>query len=197
MTRRRQAPGLGEREDSVRAVRKIITDFDGPVVLDADALNIIAHNDLFDMIKARNEGKTVITPHPGEAGRLLGYKVGGSEEERREAALALYEKTGAITILKGQATVVATDSQKTYTNITGNPGMATAGSGDVLTGIIAGLMGQKKPCGERISAREAALCGVFIHAAAGDLAAEEIGEYGLIAGDIAYYTAMALKNISG
>ena len=190
-------PGLGEREDSVRAVRKIITDFDGPVVLDADALNIIAHNDLFDMIKARNEGKTVITPHPGEAGRLLGYKVGGSEEERREAALALYEKTGAITILKGQATVVATDSQKTYTHITGNPGMATAGSGEVLTGIIAGLMGQKKPCGERISAREAALCGVFIHAAAGDLAAEEIGEYGLIAGDIAYYTAMALKNISG
>ena len=75
--------------------------------------------------------------------------------------------------------------------------MATAGSGDVLTGIIAGLMGQKKPCGERISAHEAALCGVFIHAAAGDLAAEEIGEYGLIAGDIAYYTAMALKNISG
>ena len=190
-------PGLGEREDSVRAVRKIITDFDGPVVLDADALNIIAHNDLFDMIKARHEGKTVITPHPGEADRLLGYKVGGSEEERREAALALYEKTGAITVLKGQATVVATDSQKTYTNITGNPGMATAGSGDVLTGIIAGLMGQKKPCGERISAREAALCGVFIHAAAGDLVAEEIGEYGLIAGDIAYYTAMALKNISG
>lgn len=190
-------PGLGEREDSVRDVEKIITDFGGPIVLDADALNIVAHNDLFHLIKARPAGKTVITPHMGEAARLLGRKIGASEEDRAEAAVELHEKTGAVTVLKGQATVVAADLRKTYTNITGNPGMATAGSGDVLTGIIAGLMGQKKFCGERITAEQAAVCGVFVHGAAGDLAADKLGEYGLMAGDIAYYTAMALKNISG
>ena len=139
----------------------------------------------------------MITPHMGEAARLLGRKIGASEEDRAEAAVELHEKTGAVTVLKGQATVVASDLRKTYTNITGNPGMATAGSGDVLTGIIAGLMGQKKFCGERITAEQAAICGVFVHGAAGDLAADKLGEYGLMAGDIAYYTAMALKNISG
>ena len=92
----------------------------------------------------------------------------------------------------GKLTVIEryiTEDDKTYINTTGNPGMATAGSGDVLTGIIASLLGQGK--------ENAAMCGVFIHGMAGDLAAEEVGEYGLIASDIAYYTAIALKEISG
>ncbi len=190
-------PGLGEKEDGVKSVISVLERFDSTVVLDADGLNIVAHRDLFDMVRARPRGKTVITPHIGEAERLLGYRPGDSAEERQEAAIMLAEKTGAITVLKGHQTVVATEEGKTYTNTTGNPGMATAGSGDVLTGIITGLAGQKKSSGERLSAEEAAVCGVFVHGMAGDLAAEETGEYGLIAQDIAYYTAIALKHISG
>lgn len=186
-------PGLGQSRESAEAVKTALIRFDGPMVLDADALNIIAKENLFQILRDRPEKSTVITPHPGEAARLLGKKI----TDRQQAALELYEKTGAITLLKGQGTVVAVNNEKTYTNTTGNPGMATAGSGDVLTGIIVGLMGQKKPCGKRISAEEAAICGAFIHGTAGDLAAETMGEYGLIAGDIAYYTAIALKKISG
>lgn len=186
-------PGLGQSEESVETVKAVIAGFKGPIVVDADALNVIAYKNLFDLLRERPAGATVITPHPGEARRLLKVE----EADRKQAACELYLKTGAITLLKGQATVVATEPEKTYTNTTGNPGMATAGSGDVLTGIIAGLMGQKKPSGKRISAEEAAICGVFIHGMAGDLAAEALGEYGLIAGDIAYYTAIALQKISG
>ncbi len=190
-------PGLGEGKESVEAVIHIIKNFDGPIVLDADGLNITAHNDLFDILRKRTAGTTVITPHIGEARRLLGTDIGSMHEERAEAAAALAEKTGAVTVLKGHKTIVATVNGKTYINTTGNPGMATAGCGDVLTGIITGLMGQKKFCGRRISAEEAAVCGVFAHGMAGDLAADKIGEYGLIAGDIADYTAYALKKISG
>ena len=165
----------------------------GPLVIDADGLNIVAEQCLFEVLRARKKGSTVITPHMGEAKRLFGENL----SNRKEIIERLIKKTGAVTVLKGHETLVATEESQTYINTTGNPGMATAGSGDVLTGVIASLLGQRKPDGSRISAKEAALCGVYIHGRAGDLAAEEIGEYGLIAGDIAYYTAMALKNISG
>ena len=135
-------PGLGESEESVKAVRHMIENFDGILVLDADGLNIVAHNNLFGVLKARKAGTTVITPHMGEAGRLLGESI--KETSRNEIVRRLYEKTGAISLLKGQATLVAADDEKTYTNTTGNPGMATAGSGDVLTGIITSFAGQKR-----------------------------------------------------
>ena len=125
--------------------------------------------------------------------------MGGSYEpamSREELAAALAFRTGAITVLKGAGTVVATPEGQTYTNTTGNPGMATAGSGDVLTGIITSLCGQKKPSGAQITPSEAALAGVYIHGLAGDLGALEKGEYGLMAGDIAEFTAYALKKIS-
>lgn len=178
-------PGLGQSDESIDTVKYLFENYDGKMVLDADGLNILAYNNLFDLIKDKEN--IVITPHMGEARRLLGHL----KEERKETAIELYRKTKAITVLKGHATVVATDNEKTYINTTGNPGMATAGSGDVLTGIITSLLGQGK------SAKEAALAGVFVHGLAGDLAAETVGEYGLIAGDIAYYTAIALKEISG
>lgn len=211
-------PGLGESEESVRTVTYLIENFDGKLVLDADALNIIAHNDLFDLLRARRPMKTVITPHTGEAGRLLGETLREPQEPaarqifREETALKLAEKTGAVSVLKGQGTIVAFDTKtavcgrgndgtgpvwSAYTNTTGNPGMATAGSGDVLTGIITSLAGQRKPDGHRFSAAGAAVCGVYVHGLAGDLAAKSTGEYGLIAGDTAYYTALALKMISG
>lgn len=178
-------PGLGQSDESIDTVKYLFENYDGKMVLDADGLNILAYNNLFDLIKDKEN--IVITPHMGEAKRLLGHL----KEERKETAIELYRKTKAITVLKGHATVVATDNEKTYINTTGNPGMATAGSGDVLTGIITSLLGQGK------SAKEAALAGVFVHGLAGNLAAETVGEYGLIAGDIAYYTAIALKEISG
>jgi NAD(P)H-hydrate epimerase len=114
---------------------------------------------------------------------------------------ALAALTGAAVVLKGMGSLVAMDGEKTYTNTTGNPGMATGGSGDVLTGMIAGLWGQKQPDPDsdagfrRLTATEAAVSGVFLHGLAGDLAAEKLGEYGLTAGDIAGKTPLALKKI--
>jgi len=187
-------PGLGESDESVKAVRHMVENFDGTLVLDADALNIISHNNFFGALRNRAKGTTIITPHLGEASRLLGKNLKGACRE--EIVKELYEKTGAVSVLKGHATLVAVSEEKTYTNTTGNPGMATAGSGDVLTGIITSLAGQKRGSGELFTAEEAALCGVFIHGLAGDLAAETTGEYGLVAGDLAYYTALALKKLT-
>lgn len=184
-------PGFGKGEESVKFVKAIIENFMGPLVIDADGLNIVAEQCLFEVLRARKKGSTVITPHMGEAKRLLGENL----SNRKEIIERLIKKTGAVTVLKGHETLVATEESQTYINTTGNPGMATAGSGDVLTGVIASLLGQRKPDGSRISAKEAALCGVYIHGRAGNLAAEAIGEYGLTAGDLAYYTAIAIKKI--
>lgn len=205
-------PGLGTEEDSVEAVRNILEYYEGNLVLDADALNMIAQptNGLLELLQQRR-GQTVITPHIGEAKRLLSlsgsaWDTPAGQEERQHMADALTELTGAVTVLKGAGTVVATRDFGSYTNTTGNPGMATGGSGDVLTGIIAGLWGQiqygedgenpaELTAGRRLQAHEAAFCGVFIHGLAGDLAAETLGEYGLTAGDIAANTPFAIKNI--
>ena len=200
-------PGLGTDKESVEAVKNILEFYEGPLVLDADALNIIAdpENQLYSLLRIR-KGETIITPHIGEAKRLLQAAEDGAKYfardagERQAMAEALVELTGATVVLKGMGSLVATEGEKTYTNTTGNPGMATGGSGDVLTGIIAGLWGQKQPIEDTdefryLTAHEAAACGVFIHGLAGDLAAEELGEYGLTAGDIAAKTPFALKKI--
>ena len=186
-------PGLGDSRESVEKVRILLDSFDGPLVLDADGLNIAAREVFFDLMRARG-GRLIITPHMGEARRLMA-KDFSEKMTRRELAEALADKSGAVTVLKGAGTVVAAGGRKTYTNTTGNPGMATAGSGDVLTGIITSLCGQRHSDGRPIEPLEAALAGVYIHGLAGDLGAEEKGEYGLIAGDIAEYTALAVKKI--
>ena len=186
-------PGLGDSRESVEKVRILLDSFDGPLVLDADGLNIAAREEFFDLMRARG-GRLIITPHMGEARRLMA-KDFSEKMTRRELAEALADKSGAVTVLKGAGTVVAAKGRKTYTNTTGNPGMATAGSGDVLTGIITSLCGQRHSDGRPIEPLEAALAGVYIHGLAGDLGAEEKGEYGLIAGDIAEYTALAVKKI--
>ena len=190
-------PGLGDSSESVEKVRLLLEYFDGPLVLYADGLNIAASEDFFGLMKAREARgvKLIITPHMGEAKRLMGRDF-SPNMRRCELAEALAEKTGAVTVLKGAGTVVAAAGEKTYTNTTGNPGMATAGSGDVLTGIITSFCGQRHSDGRPIEPLEAALAGVYIHGLAGDLGAEEKGEYGLIAGDIAEYTALAVKKIS-
>ena len=192
-------PGLGGSKESIQLVRDMIESFDGPLVADADGLNIIAAENLFPELWSRKArgSDTVITPHMGEAQRLLGEEKYKSflAKGRKAVAIALAEKTGAITILKGSATIVATEEGKTYTNTTGNPGMATGGSGDVLTGIVTALMGQKLRDGKLRSPIDGAIAGVFIHGLAGDLGARELGQYGLMAGDIAHYTALAIKRV--
>ena len=135
----------------------------------------------------------MITPHMGEAARLLKDDVGFDiEAEGREEILnELYDITGATVVLKGNRTLVRPmfggSLDPVYVNTTGNPGMATAGSGDVLTGIIAALLGQ--------GVRNAVMTGVYIHGLAGDLMAEEVGEYSLISRDILKGIPMAFKNI--
>ena len=194
-------PGLGDSRESVDKVKRLLENFEGPLVLDADGLNIAAGEDFFGLMRARSKQgrQLIITPHIGEAKRLMAkeYSFAGGTEERIGLAQSLAEKTGAITVLKGAGTVVAAGGEKAYTNTTGNPGMATGGAGDVLTGIIASFCGQHHRDGRSIEPFEAALAGVYIHGLAGDLAAEEKGEYGLTAGDIAEYTALAIKKILG
>jgi len=179
-------PGLGVDAENGALIRKIIYMTDKPVVIDADGLNLL-RNDLDEMKNAR--AKLIITPHPGEAGRLLNKSAAEINRDRLESARGLAAVTGAVTVLKGAGSVVATPDGKTYINTTGNPGMATGGSGDVLTGVIASLAGQG------LDPEAAATAGVFLHGLAGDMAAEQTGEYGLIASDIANMIAFAIKSI--
>lgn len=173
-------PGLGATARTRELVDALLAESVG-LVLDADALNVIA-TDLERLRAAR--GPIVLTPHPGEAARLLARPVPSDEEGRIAAARVISVKSGAICCLKGHRTVV-TDGDRVYVNTTGNPGMATAGSGDVLAGILTAYLAS---CGKR-HAREwqpfdAATCAVFVHGLAGDLAARQDGERGLIASDL-------------
>lgn len=184
-------PGLGDYEDDKKLIEDILKNYEGPVVLDADGLNHVARNHMQEDLK-QAKAKVIITPHIGEAARLLDMDTKDVASMDREAvAMMLVEKTNAIVVLKGHGTVVATPNKMSYINTTGNPGMATGGSGDVLTGIIVALAGQG------LRPEDAAKVGVFVHGLAGDLGAEQIGEYGLVAGDIAQLTALAFKKILG
>ena len=179
-------PGLGDETKNGSLIKKIIHMTDKPVVIDADGLNLL-RDDLGAMKRAR--AKIIITPHPGEAARLLNRKTSDINAKRLASALELAAITGAVTVLKGAGSVVATPEGKTYINTTGNPGMATGGSGDVLTGVIAALAGQG------LNPEAATKAGVFLHGLAGDLAADQMGEYGLVATDIANMVALAFKSI--
>ncbi len=147
-----------------------------PLVIDADGLNNLALAGP-ELISGRKQG-TVLTPHPGEMARLTGSDISRIQQNRESAASELSEKLGCVTVLKGNSTAV-TDGSRMYINTTGNPGMACGGSGDVLTGLIAGLMASSgfRPF-------EAACTGVWIHGAAGDLAREETGEISMSAENI-------------
>jgi len=167
-------PGLGQTDGVGEAVRAVLALVTVPVVLDADGLNVLGAGAraVFDRAPAR----VIVTPHPGEAARLLGTTAAEVQADREAAAAALAE--GAeVAVLKGAETVV-TDGSRLYVNETGNAGMATAGAGDVLTGILAALMaGGMEPF-------EAAVLGVWAHGRAGDLAAEQLGMLGLTAMDV-------------
>jgi NAD(P)H-hydrate epimerase len=188
-------PGLGNTENTAGLVRFVLKSYDGALVLDADALNVVAGDSILTgMLRARAEkpcGAAIITPHPGEAARLLGSGLPRQLGERAGVARALAEMTGAVSVLKGARTLTAAPGGALYVNETGNPGMATGGSGDVLTGAIAALAGQG------LGALDAALAGVYLHGLAGDIAAARVGEYGLIASDIAEALALAIERSGG
>lgn len=163
-------PGIGQSAGTETVVKMVLKTFSSPVVLDADGINVIAKHK--DILRERTN-PTILTPHEGEFKRL-----GGDLSKGRElAAMELAEDLGCIIVLKGHRTII-TDGNCIYYNETGNPGMATGGSGDVLAGIIVSLIGQK------LSPIEAAACGAWIHGAAGDICAEEIGQYGMLPSDI-------------
>ena len=163
-------PGLGQSEGTLAVVRAVLEKAECPVVVDADGINVLsAHRDL---LRGR-KSPTILTPHDGEFARLGGV-IG---EDRMAAAAALAEELGCVVLLKGHETCI-TDGTDGYLNPTGNPGMAVGGSGDVLAGVITALLGAGLP------PLEAAACGAWLHGAAGDRCAAELGQYGMLPTDM-------------
>lgn len=178
-------PGLSLEPDAIALLMKIIVEYNGILIIDADGLNAI--EDL--ALLRQSTSSLILTPHPGEAGRLLGCSTAQINAERLSSAKQLAKISGASVVLKGAASLVAFPDGKIYINNTGNPGMATAGSGDVLSGIIAALAAQGIPW------EHAAQTGVYLHGQAGDIMAEQIGEYGLVASDLTIGIAHAINEI--
>lgn len=173
-------PGLGQSPDTAAIISSLLKMSDQPLLLDADALNLIAVSESgLDSVKDANSSLRVLTPHHVEAARLLGVSVEEVLQDRVKAVLEIAEATGAVTVLKGHGTLIAApgDSRPAIC-FEGNPGMATGGSGDVLSGIIASLWGQG------LSPYDAACHGVRLHAIAGDIAAAQYGERSMVARDI-------------
>ncbi|HEY4597380.1 MAG TPA: NAD(P)H-hydrate dehydratase [Thermoanaerobaculia bacterium] len=180
-------PGLGQEPATVAAIRRVALECPLPLVLDADGINAFAGK-AGDLAGRRAE--TILTPHPGELGRLLGISTAQIQEDRIAAARGAAEETGAIVILKGHMTLVASGTA-VFVNPTGNPGMATGGTGDVLTGLLAGLLAQG------MDALDAAVLGVYLHGLAGDLAASRLGEMALAANDLIEILPAALAELKG
>ncbi len=171
-------PGLSMQHETQQFIRSVVGQSELPIILDADGLN--AYAGLADTLNERHASAMVLTPHPGEMARLLGITVKEVQARRLDVALEAAGRWRAHVILKGFHTILATPSGHAYINTTGNPGMATGGTGDVLTGILAGLTAQ---FGIEEWARVLSL-GVYLHGLAGDLAASRFGEAPLIASDL-------------
>ena len=183
-------PGIGTGEDAMSLLYRVVSDYSGPLVIDADGINCLCRYGELAEIKNR-AGATVFTPHPGEADRMLESLGFDSYKElgREGTAAGLAAATGAIVLLKGSETLIA-DGEDTYANPTGNPGMATGGSGDVLSGIITSLLAQKHL---EAAPADRVCAAAFLHGLAGDIAAENIGEYGMTSADIADAVAAAFN----
>jgi len=177
-------PGLTQEVATQRLVRKVISKIDRPQVIDADGLNaLVGHLGIL-------KGKKILTPHPAEMSRLAGNSVKDIQSNRVAAARKFAAQYKVTVALKGHRTVVADDKGNLYVNETGNPGMATAGSGDVLTGMIAAFLGQG------LDAFASCKYAVYLHGLAGDLAAKEKTQLGLIASDIISKIPEAIKKCS-
>ncbi len=180
-------PGLGRSPDLNELVRWLYRNVAAPLVCDADALGALAE---MRAVLSKPAGPRILTPHPGEFARLRHVERPPSGDARQRLAEEFARQHGVVVVLKGHATCV-TDGQQTRINPTGNPGMATGGTGDVLTGLITALMCQA------MSPFDAAVLGVYLHGLAGDLAAERLGQVSLIARDIVDYLPTAFQRHLG
>ena len=172
-------PGLGQSHRTTRLVRGLIAEMAVPLVIDADALGAVVPGELSRPVPA------ILTPHSGEFARMTDKTMDEVQSHRESLAVAYAEVNGVVLLLKGSGTIV-TDGSRVYTNTTGNPGMATGGCGDVLTGLIAALLAQK------LAPFDAAVLGAWIHGRAGDLAAARFGEVSLTALDLLDYLPDAI-----
>ena len=202
-------PGMGQHPRTVALIHRIIAEIKKPLVLDADGLNALAQNpDIIEKtLETRDDPRCplILTPHPGEAGRLLGTSAAEVQSNRLESLRELARKYRAIVVLKGRYTLTGDASGKVAINTSGNPGMATGGSGDTLTGILGGLLSQAfAPDKKSDSAKETpptfsplavTALAVLLHGMAGDIAAEQRGQVGLIAGDIIEALPLAIRRL--
>jgi NAD(P)H-hydrate epimerase len=177
-------PGLGKKPETQIALKKLLQAGNGKLVADADALNILAENKEWINLLPEN---AILTPHPKEFERLVGTSSGSYERLQMQIQFSVSHKV--IIVLKGANTCISVPDGSAFFNETGNPGMATAGSGDVLTGIILGLLAQN------YTPEEATLIGVYLHGLAGDLAATTYGQQALIAGDIINHMGTAFLHL--
>ncbi len=177
-------PGLSQQSQTKELIRQLLPKIRKPLVLDADGLSAVA-DDVGVLKKLLLP--IVMTPHPGEMGRLIRQSPEDIQRDRERTATSFATLYRTVTVLKGHATVVASFDGATYVNDTGNPGMASGGCGDVLTGMIAALLGQ------RLSLFDAARLGVYLHGLSGDLAAASHGAVGLIASDLLDTIPLAIR----
>jgi hydroxyethylthiazole kinase-like uncharacterized protein yjeF len=181
-------PGLGRSPSTTEFVRHLVSRSRVPLVIDADALNALAGH--ADLLRSRVAADVIVTPHPGEMARLTGLSIADVQQDRLNIARSFASSHGVHVVLKGHRTVIATPTGDAFVNSTGNPGMATAGTGDVLTGVIAAWLASGQ------SALDAATLGVYLHGSAGDLAAARHGQVGLIATDVIDYLGPAVKALT-
>lgn len=179
-------PGVGKDPETVKFVLEMLPAIDCPMVIDADGLNAVSED---TSVLSSVKSAVVLTPHPGEMARLLGTSTAEIQSNRLETARQAAKKFGAVVVLKGAATVIASPDGEVWVNTTGSPALATGGTGDVLTGAIVGLLAQG------LSAIDAAICGVYIHGKAGELAAEEFGDAGVAATDLLPLLPRAIERL--
>jgi NAD(P)H-hydrate epimerase len=179
-------PGISRNEETAEVVRKIVTESDVPMVLDADGLNAFEgraqdfkRRGRLDNAVDAEKSALILTPHPGEMARLTGLNVPAIQRDRINVARSFAKEHDAILVLKGDRTIVSSPTGEAWVNPTGNPGMATGGTGDILTGMVAGLIAQNP---KRLF--EAVIAAVYLHGLAGDIARERMGEHSLVATDL-------------
>jgi len=180
-------PGISQNKETQHLVRNLVTKLNKPVVLDADGINAVCgHTDIFKDLKA----PVIMTPHPGEMSRLIGKDVAEIQKARKDIALETAALYNTVLVLKGHNTIVAGPNGELYENQSGNPGMASGGMGDVLTGMIAGFTAQG------IDQFSASVLGVYFHGLAGDAAAREKGVLSLLATDLLNKLPEVLKTLA-
>jgi len=190
-------PGISRNEETAEIIRKFIANSEIPIVLDADGLNAFEarakdFNRRGRKGTAKDAEKTTLalTPHPGEMSRLTGLSTQAIQRDRVNVARSFAKEHDVILVLKGDRTIVASPNGECWVNTTGNPGMATGGTGDILTGIVAGMIAQNPQ-----RAFEAVLAGVYLHGLAGDLARDQVGEQSLVATDLIHNLPQAIQRV--